>query len=133
MVNTNFAIFKDEIYKNFEEEFVLYALKFPNLSIQLDILSKENPELLQIVANKVSQKQELSESVNLAGSLIKYFTNNWYEITVDRLTEKVSSNLIDSALRNNKSKRDEKIIAVPYSENYENDLEEKFNDEYQKL
>lgn len=131
--NTNFAIFKDEIYKNFEEEFVLYALKFPNLSIQLDILSKENPELLQIVANKVSQKQELSESVNLAGSLIKYFTNNCYEITVDRLTEKVSSNLIDSALRNNKSKRDEKIIAVPYSENYENDLEEKFNDEYQKI
>lgn len=108
MVNTNFAIFKDEIYKNFEEEFVLYALKFPNLSIQLDILSKENPELLQIVANKVSQKQELSESVNLAGSLIKYFTNNCYEITVGRLTEKVSSNLIDSALRNNKSKRDEK-------------------------
>ena len=131
--NTNFAIFKDEIYKNFEEEFVLYALKFPNLSIQLDILSKENPELLQRVANKVSQKQELSESVNLAGSLIKYFTNNCYEITVDRLTEKVSSNLIDSALRNNKSKRDEKIIAVPYSENYENDLEEKFNDEYQKI
>ena len=129
LVNTNFAIFKDEIYKNFEEEFVLYALKFPNLSIQLDILSKENPELLQIVANKVSQKQELSESVNLAGSLIKYFTNNCYEITVGRLTEKVSSNLIDSALRNNKSKRDEKIIAVPYSENYENDLEEKFNDE----
>ena len=132
LVNTNFAIFKDEIYKTFGEEFILYALKFPNLSIQLDILAKENPKLMQIVANKVSQKQELSESLNLAGSLIKYFTNNCYEINVDRLTEEISANLIDSALRNNKSKRDGKIITVPYSENYENDLEEKFNEEYKK-
>ena len=129
LVNTNFAIFKDEIYKTFGEEFILYALKFPNLSIQLDILAKENPKLMQIVANKVSQKQELSESLNLAGSLIKYFTNNCYEINVDRLTEEISANLIDSALRNNKSKRDGKIIT---SENYENDLEEKFNEEYKK-
>lgn len=132
LVNTNFAIFKDEIYKTFGEECILYALKFPNLSIQLDILAKENPKLMQIVANKVSQKQELSESLNLAGSLIKYFTNNCYEINVDRLTEEISANLIDSALRNNKSKRDGKIITVPYSENYENDLEEKFNEEYKK-
>ncbi len=133
LANTNFAIFKDEIYKTFGEKFILYALKFPNLSIQLDILAKENPKLMQIVANKVREKQELSENVNLAGNLIKYFTNNCYEINVDKLTEEVSKNLIDSALRNNKSKRDEKIITVPYSENYENDLEEKFKEEYRKI
>ncbi len=132
LVNTNFTIFKDEIYKTFGEEFILYALKFPNISTQLDILSKENLELMQIVANKVRQKQELSESVNLAKGLIEYFTNNCYEINVDRVTEEISANLIDSALRNNKSKRDEKIIAVSYSENYENDLEEKFNEKYEE-
>lgn len=133
LVNTNFAIFKDEIYKNFGEEFILYALKFPNLSIQLDILSKENPKLMQIVADKVNENKELSDSVNLVGQLIKYFTNNCYEINVENESEEVKENLIDSALRNNKSKRDGKIISIPYSEDYAKKLEEKFKEEYEKI
>lgn len=133
LVNTNFAIFKDEIYKNFGEEFILYALKFPNLSIQLDILSKENPKLMQIVADKVNENKELSDSVNLVGQLIKYFTNNCYEINIENGVEEVKENLIDSALRNNKSKRDGKIISIPYSEDYSKKLEEKFKEEYEKI
>lgn len=132
LVHTNFSIFKDEIYGTFGEDFILYALKFPNLSMQLDILSKANPNLLQIIANQVNSKNDLRDNVDLVNQLVKYCTNNCYEINLDEITEKTTANLIDSALRNNKSKRDIKIISVPYSENYESDLEELFKEEYER-
>ena len=132
LVHTNFSIFKDEIYGTFGEDFILYALKFPNLSMQLDILSKANPNLLQIIANQVNSKNDLRDNVDLVNQLVKYCTINCYEINLDEITEKTTANLIDSALRNNKSKRDIKIISVPYSENYESDLEELFKEEYER-
>lgn len=128
--HTNFAIFKDEIYGVLGKDFIKYLVKFPNLSTQIDILSKANPTLLQVISEQIQSKSDLRDNLNLISEMIKYFTNNCYNIEVKKLTKDVSKNLIDATLRNNKSKRDSMIINIPYSQDYEERLENIFKEEY---
>lgn len=127
---TNFCVFKDEIYRKFNKEFISYAIKFPDICTQLDILSQENAELLQIVANKANDGTDLRDNINLLNHLIRYATKHCYDINIEEISEENSKKLMDSALRNNKATRDDLIIHIPYSNNYETDLEELFKEEY---
>ena len=127
---TNFCVFKDEIYKRFNKDFIKYAIKFPDICLQLDILSQENPELLQLVADKANDGTDLRDNINLLNHMIRYATKHCYDINIGEITEENLRKFVDSALRNNKSTRDDLIIHIPYSNNYETDLEELFKEEY---
>ena len=128
--HVNFSLFQENIYQMLGKEMVAYVMKFPNLSAQIEILSKENPDLLQIIVNKVKETPNLYDEVNLMEELIQYGTNNCYQINPEDLKD--PSRLIDAALRNNRSKRDNQVIAVPYSSQYQKDLETAWEAEYQK-
>lgn len=129
--HVNFSIFKDSIYNVLGSEFVSYAMKFPNLSTQLDILSKENSTLLKLIGTKIKELPNMNDGLNLIENLIQYCTNNCYKIKADEVQD--LSALVDAALRNNKSKRDEGIITVPFSADYRKKLEEAIDEEYRKI
>lgn len=129
--HVNFSIFKDSIYNALGSEFISYAMKFPNLSTQLDIFSKANPALLGIIGNKIREFPRINDGRNLIDNLVQYCTNNCYRINAEEVQNQ--SDLVEAALRNNKSKRDNGVISVPFSANYRKDLEEAIDEEYRKI
>lgn len=129
--HVNFSIFQDNIYSVLGSEFVSYAMKFPNMSTQLTLLSKENPSLLKLIGDKIKETPNLDDGRNLIDDLVQYCTNNCYKINPSEIQN--PAELIDAALRNNKSKRDNGLVMVPFSAQYKQDLEKALDEEYKKV
>ena len=66
--------------------------------------------------------------VRLWGRLLR---NNCYKINPSEIQN--PAELVDAALRNNKSKRDNGVIMVPFSAHYKQDLEKGLEEEYKKI
>lgn len=129
--HVNFSIFQDNIYNVLGSEFVSYAMKFPNISAQITLLSKENPALLKLIGDKIQETPNLDDGRNLIDDLVQYCTNNCYKINPSEIQN--PAELVDAALRNNKSKRDNGVIMVPFSAHYKQDLEKALDEDYEKI
>lgn len=129
--HVNFSIFQDNIYNVLGSEFISYAMKFPNMSTQLTLLSKENPSLLKLIGDKIKETPNLDDGRNLIDDLVQYCTNNCYKINPSEIQN--PAELVDAALRNNKSKRDNGVIMVPFSAHYKQDLEKALDEDYEKI
>ena len=129
--HVNFSIFQDNIYNVLGSEFVSYAMKFPNISAQITLLSRENPALLKLIGDRIKETPNLDDGRNLIDDLVQYCTNNCYKINPSEIQN--PAELVDAALRNNKSKRDNGVIMVPFSAHYKQDLEKALDEEYEKI
>lgn len=129
--HVNFSIFQDNIYSVLGSEFVSYAMKFPNISAQITLLSRENPALLKLIGDRIKETPNLDDGRNLIDDLVQYCTNNCYKINPSEIQN--PAELVDAALRNNKSKRDNGVIMVPFSAHYKQDLEKALDEEYEKI
>lgn len=129
--HVNFSIFQDNIYNVLGSEFVSYAMKFPNISAQITLLSRENPALLKLIGDRIKETPNLDDGRNLIDDLVQYCTNNCYKINPSEIQN--PAELVDAALRNNKSKRDNGVIMVPFSAHYKQDLEKALDEDYEKI
>lgn len=129
--HVNFSIFQDNIYNVLGSEFVSYAMKFPNISAQITLLSRENPALLKLIGDRIKETPNLDDGRNLIDDLVQYCTNNCYKINPSEIQN--PAELVDAALRNNKSKRDNGVIMVPFSAHYKQHLEKALDEEYEKI
>ena len=129
--HVNFSIFQDNIYSVLGSEFVSYAMKFPNISAQITLLSRENPALLKLIGDRIKETPNLDDGRNLIDDLVQYCTNNCYKINPSEIQN--PAELVDAALRNNKSKRDNGVIMVPFSAHYKQDLEKALDEDYEKI
>ena len=73
----------------------------------------------------------MDDGRNLIDDLVQYCTNNCYKINPSEIQN--PAELVDAALRNNKSKRDNGVIMVPFSAHYKQDLEKALDEDYEKI
>ena len=121
----NFGIFQDEIF-NMGPEFIKYISKFPGLSAQLMILHKNNPQLLNLISNRIQEYESLPDNYDELEILITYFTRKCFDISLDKIDEKTIEDLVDCALLNSKAQNDKDIINIEYTTNYKEVLESRY-------
>lgn len=121
----NFGIFQDEIFE-MGPEFCEYISKFPTLSAQLMVIKEHAPQVLKAISSRVKTYEDLKENLEELEVLITYSAKNAFELQGQEIN---IDEFIECAYRDS---NDLKLINVKYGKNYNERLEEKFNDEYEK-
>lgn len=121
----NFRIFEDSIF-DMGEEFISRIAKYPNFSNKFIKLSKNNPELFEVIKNgfkELEDTKRIPEALDVEQKIINYVTTKCH-----KLKDVNFDDLCNCAIRNKESSH---ILKIDYSENYEEEFEkacdEKFN------
>ena len=107
-------------------EFCEYISKFPTLSAQLMVIKEHAPQVLKAISSRVKTYEDLKENLEELEVLITYSAKNAFELQGQEIN---IDEFIECAYRDS---NDLKLINVKYGKNYNERLEEKFNDEYEK-
>lgn len=125
----NYEIFNDDIY-SLGEDFIKAIAKFPNLSKELIVLNKNNPDLFNVLREEIVNSNSIEKDASKIKPMINYFTRKCFEIDASELTKENKEDLIDWAIAE-KSIFDQKI-QVPYAEKYREERLTKCDEEYDK-
>lgn len=113
----NFNMFSDEIY-SLGNDFFEKIIKFNNLSNEMLILSKNNPELFAVLADEIKSSDSIDRDSKKIKNMINYFTLKSFEIDATNLDEKSKMDLADWAMMEAKVG----TVKVKYSNNYREDF-----------
>lgn len=133
--HVNFGLFQDDIFYT-NSIFIKYISRFPQISTQLVILQKNNPQLCKLLLNRVKSYDDFKDNLEEIEILITYFTKRCFDLELDKLgnlSEKDIEDLVDCAINYSKYVRtyDNGLILVEYGENYEQRLNEEYNRRFQ--
>lgn len=124
----NYGICEDDII-SMHPEFIKRISKYLDESYKLIIIHNNNPELFQLLKNKINEwESTLSyrEIVNLEAMVLNACSRYGYELK--DLGEQDIDKVLDFCVR----RRNERDLKIPYSENYMQDCDNYYNQMFEK-
>lgn len=123
----NFGIFEEQIFE-MGEEFVSRIAKFPNFSAKFIKLSRNNPELFEVIKKgfiELEQTESLQEALDIEYKTLGYVTRKAFEIKGELDFETITN----CALRKEEFNT---TISMDYMENYNEEFDKKCDEQYAK-